>query len=672
MTFACFRLMAVLLIFAVAPVRAEPTHINPRLIAESSTPAPGSTVTIAVEMRTEKRWHGYWSNAGEAGFAPRLTWTVPKGVTIGPAQFPVPQTLVVAGLVNYVFNGDHAILFDVVVPKGAAGTAVPIVLDAEWLACTDEVCVPEAGRFALDLMLGEGQREAGPMFDAFRQRLPRPLGAAAQFARTGDMLRLAIPYPRDAAIGDPHFFPAENGLITDAAPQRFSRKGDAILLEVPAPTGTAAVAGVLAIDGQHGLVLTAQPGTVPTGGMPIGPQTLAAGFTAILLALGGAVLGGLILNVMPCVFPIVSLKALSLARAGESDAKAKREALAYAAGVIATCLALGGIILGVRAGGSQIGWAFQLQDPRIVFVLLVLATAITLNMAGFFELRGFGGGQGLVDKGGTQGAFWTGVLAAFVATPCTGPFMAAALGAALVLPVAAALAVFAGLGVGLALPFVAIAFLPGLRRRIPKPGPWMGRFQRALSVPMALTVVALLWLVDRRLGATGFQFALLAILAVVAVAVMTGRSQHLRLSKAMPVVLAAMLIAGVMAIKTDAFASGSAVELKGEPFSAARLEALRKSGKPVFVYFTADWCLTCKVNEKTAIDTAVVRDAFAQAGVQVLIGDWTAGDATITRFLNAQGVSGVPLYLYYAPGVAEPKQLPQVLTPATLADLTSA
>ena len=232
---------------------------------------------------------------------------------------------------------------------------------------------------------------------------------------------------------------------------------------------------------------------------------------------------------------------------------------------------------------------------------------------------------------------------------------------------------FAGLGVGLALPFVAIAFLPEIAAADAEAGGVDGTvFSARWRCRWALTLVALLWLVDRRLGATGFQFALLAILGVVAIAVLTGRSQRLRVSKAMPAVLAVMLVAGVTAIKTDAFASGSSVALKGEPFSEARLEALRKTGKPVFVYFTADWCLTCKVNEKTAIDTRLVQEAFAKAGVQVMIGDWTSGDGAITRFLNAQGVSGVPLYLYYAPGAAEPRQLPQVLTPATLADLTSA
>ena len=668
----CFRLMTVIVALLAAPAFAQTTHITPRLVAESSTPAPGSTIALAIDMRTESGWHGYWSNPGEAGFPPRLTWTLPAGVTTAEVRFPVPHTLTVANLMNYVFEGDHALIVPLTIPANLPkGTVLPIRLDAEWLACTDQVCVPEKGSFDLTLRTGDGARDNGARIDAWEAKLPKPLGANAVFSGSGDRLRLGIPFPANAALANPHFFPATSGLIVDAARQEFSRDGDMLILDVPVPkNASGAVAGVLSLGTGRGLTIVAKPGAVPLGGASIVSAGLGSGWMALLLALGGAILGGLILNVMPCVFPIVSLKALSLARAGGDERAAKHEAVAYAAGVILTSLALGSIILAVRAGGSQLGWAFQLQDQRIVFVLLVLATAITLNLAGFFELRGFGGGQALVDRGGTAGAFWTGILAAFVATPCTGPFMAAALGAALVLPVPAALAIFAGLGFGLALPFLLIGFVPALRRLMPRPGPWMGRFQRVLAVPMALTVVALLWLVDRQSGATGFQFALLAIGLVAAIAVATGRGQKLVLRPAMPLLLAALFAGGVALIKTDAIAASAPV-LPATPFSEARLASLRAEGRPVFVYFTADWCLTCKVNEKTALESAAVRDAFAKANVAVVVADWTDGNAAITRVLNSHGTNGVPLYLYYAPGVAEPKQLPQVLTPATLTQLTA-
>ncbi len=664
-----FRMVTAFLALIAIPAVAQ-THIQPQLVAESSAPAANAAVAIALDMRTDKGWHGYWSNPGEAGFAPRLKWTLPKGVTlVGDPQYPVPQTLIVADLMNYVFEGDHALVmrFDIA-PGLAKGTPLPIRVDAEWLVCTDEVCVPERGTYSLDLKVGDGARDAQLAFDAFRTKLPVPLGSSVTFAQTSGQLRLAIPFPAGAKIETPHFFPAASGLIVDAAPQRFSRSGDQLILTMVAPKDAGgAVRGILSLGGGRGLQIAAQAGVVPPDGKVLGER--ASGLTAILLAIGGAVLGGLILNVMPCVFPIVSLKALSLARAGGDEMAAKREALAYTAGVMATCVALGAVVLGLRAAGTQVGWAFQLQSPWIVFVLLLLATAITLNLAGAFELRAFGGGETLAGKGGVQGSFWTGVLAAFVATPCTGPFMAAALGAALVLPVAAALAVFAGLGLGLALPFLAIGFVPALRRLMPKPGAWMGKFQRFLAIPMALTVVALLWLVYQQQGNVAGDFALLMVAVIGAVALGTGVRQRKGEGLGIVAVLGVMLVTGGIAIKADRITGNAVSAGAGVPFSSKKLAALRAEGKPVFLYFTADWCLTCKVNEKSAIDTRVAQAAFKAAGVTVVVGDWTNGDPVITRFLSEQGASGVPLYLYYPKGGGEPKQLPQILTPGLLAGL---
>ena len=666
MVVQCFRMVTALLALFAFPALAK-THIQPTLIAESSAPAAGSTVTIALEMRTEKGWHGYWSNPGQAGFAPRLVWTLPRGATMGAPEFPVPTTLTVAGLMNYVFEADHALIFAFKVPAGLAkGTPLPIRLEAQWLACTDKICVPERGTFAIDLTVGDGTRDGAAVIDGFRAKLPAPLGATATYARTAGELRMAIPFPAAATIGTPHFFPATSELIVDAAPQMFSRSGDQLLLIVAAPKGgDEPVRGVLSLGNGRGLTIIANAGAVEAGGSRSSESRLAA----VLLAIGGAVLGGLILNIMPCVFPIVSLKALSLARAGGDERTAKREALAYTAGVMLTCVALGGVVLGLRAAGTQVGWAFQLQDPRIIFVLLLLATAITLNLAGAFELRSFGGGDSLARKGGAQGSFWTGVLAAFVATPCTGPFMAAALGAALVLPVPAALGVFAGLGLGLAIPFLAIGFVPRLRRLMPKPGAWMGKFQRFLAIPMALTVVALLWLVYRQQGNVAGDWALVTVAVIGAGAFWSRLRQQNDRPVAMAVIMGAMLAGGAIAIKADRMSANATTADAGVVFSVDRLAALRAEGKPVLLYFTADWCLTCKINEKSAIETDLVRDAFEAAGVTTMIGDWTSGDAAITRFLSEQGASGVPLYLYYPKGGGEPQRLPQILTPSLLAGL---
>jgi thiol:disulfide interchange protein len=336
---------------------------------------------------------------------------------------------------------------------------------------------------------------------------------------------------------------------------------------------------------------------------------------------------------------------------------------------MAICLALGAAVLALRAGGSSAAWAFQLQDPRVILLLLLLVTAIALNLAGLFELPTIGVGGRLASAGGAGGAFWTGALAAFVATPCTGPFMAAALGAALVLPVAAALAVFAGLGLGLALPFLLLGFVPALRRRLPRPGPWMNRLRHILSVPMFLTAIALAWILGRQSGVDGMTIGLASALALGLTLWGVGRGAGdgrlwLRLAPA-----AAAAAAGLMLLPAGGVSQAAAVPLAGEAFSEERLAALRGEGRPVFAYFTADWCITCKVNEKAVLQRAEVSRAFGEAEVAVLVGDWTGGDAAIGRFLQSHGRSGVPLYVYYAPGKA-PEILPQLLTISRVVSLT--
>ncbi len=626
-----FLLIALLAALSLAAPLSAQTHIAASLVAESSAPASGASTTIALRMQPAKGWHGYWLNPGEAGFATRLDWKLPTGVSVSPPLYPVPERLVVAGLMNHVFNGEHALLMQLNVSATAPlQTKLPLRLSADWLACTDKICVPEHADLSLDLITGDGAKQLQPQFDQWRMKLPLPLGGDAHFQQVGKRIRFGIPFPKSAKATDPWFFAQTENAILYPSIQTVALKGDLLTVETnvsgPLPDK---IEGVLSIGEGGGLSIVATPGVVPQIDMPMSARRQAFNWWAVLIALGGAILGGLILNVMPCVFPIISLKALSLARAGGDEAAAKREALAYAGGVILTCTALGGIILGLRASGASVGWAFQLQNPFIIAFLLVLATAITLNLAGFFHLRSFGGGDALARQGGASGAFWTGVLAAFVATPCTGPFMAAALGAALVLPTIAALAIFAGLGLGLATPFLALGFIPALRNRMPKPGAWMLTFQRILAVPMALTVVALAWLLWREIGASPSTQA-------------SAISSHANVVR----------------------------------FDEARLAVLRKDGQPVFLYFTADWCLTCKVNEKTAIERDEVESAFKRAGVTVMVGDWTSGDPIITRFLNDHGVSGVPLYLFYPggkdAGVVMPKVLPQVLTPGMLLALLSA
>ncbi len=687
----CYRLLVTVLwqlcalVLTASAAHAAPTHIAAELVAESAG-KPGETITLAIRMRPEAGWHGYWSNPGDAGLGMTLTWALPAGAKAGEPQYPVPQTLLISGLMNHVYDREYAVLVPITLAANATpNSRQPVTLDAQWLACTHEICVPERAHLETELVIG-ARSAPDPRFDRWRAQLPAPLGAQAHFVREGQTVRLGIPLPASLKLNAPHFFAAEDKLIDYAAPQRFSRKGDLLLIELDRPKIAArefqTLAGVLRLGAEgDGLMIAAVPGPLPSGGVPLaGSETATGGkappLASLPLLLLAALAGGLLLNVMPCVFPILSLKALSLARAGESAAQARGEGLAYTAGVVLACAAMGGLLLGLRAAGQEVGWAFQLQEPGVVAALLLLAVAITANLLGLFEFAVPGFATSGVTAGGSQshlrGAFATGLLAAFVATPCTGPFMAAAMGAALLLPVPAAMALFVTLGIGLALPFLAIAYVPALRRMLPRPGRWMVLFRRWMALPMALTAAALLWLASR-LGGDVFALVALALaVALVVLLVITGRQQRAGRS-ALGVTAAGLLAIALVGFVTlprlEAAPSSEAQGvLPSQPFSEAALAKARAEGKPVFAYFTADWCLTCKVNEEAAIERTEVRDAFAKAGVVVLRGDWTRRDSAITRYLTAQGAAGVPLYMWY-PAKGEPRQLPQVLTAAGLAAL---
>jgi DsbC/DsbD-like thiol-disulfide interchange protein/cytochrome c biogenesis protein CcdA len=656
---------------AAQPLGARPNDIAVELVAESDAPAAGQAVTLAFSFTPDPGWHGYWLNPGEAGLPARVEWQLPQGVEAEPLRFPVPQTLLISGLMNYVYEGPHAVLTRLQVPAGLApGTALPVRVRIDYLACTDKICVPQRADLALELSVGDGRvaAERRAQFDTWRAALPRPLQTQATYTVEGGRLRVALPLPQGAAVEEAYLFPAAPGVLRYTADQAASRNGDMVIVETDAAPGAdrlQGIEGLLRTGEGQGLAFTARPGPVPPAGEPIGrPAGLAA---ALLWALLGALLGGLILNVMPCVFPILSLKALSLARAGGDAAAVRREALAYGAGVILTCLALGAVLLALRAGGAAVGWAFQLQEPRFVLVLLLLVTAIALNLAGLFRLPGLSvAGKG----GGAPGAFAAGALAAFIATPCTGPFMAAALGATLLLPAWGSLLVFGALGLGLALPFLLLGLVPATRRWLPKPGPWMVRLQRILSVPMFATALGLAWVLGRQTGVDGMTLGLAAVLTFGLALWWLGARGETRQRWAAAALMLAAVAAPMLWLRAGdtSGAAPAAARLGAEPFAESRLAALRAERRPVFLYFTADWCITCKVNENGALASPQVADAFAARGVRVLEGDWTLGDPAIGRFLERHGRSGVPLYLYYAPG-EEPRILPQVLTAAALTDL---
>ncbi len=659
--------LLVLMLVLGGRAAAAPNNIAAQLVAEGPG-EPGGTVWLAFHMEPAPGWHGYWRNPGDAGLGMSTQWSMPPGASVGELAYPVPTTLLVSGLMNHVYKGAYAVLVPLRLPADArVGARLPIAVVAQWLACTDTICVPERARLETGVSVGKPAISA--RFDRWRAALPAPLGADAAFALSDKGVRIAIPLPASVPLDAPHFFTGEDKVADYAARQAFFRQGDRLIVELArakfAPQSPERLTGVLRLSpAGDGLEIVALPGPVPAGGTRL--ESAGSAIPALGWLLLGALAGGLLLNVMPCVFPILSLKALSLARAGESEAEARVEGLAYTAGVVLACAALGALLLALRAGGAQVGWAFQLQEPLVVAGLLLLAAAIPANLAGLYEFAV----PFFAREGAPQGAFATGLLAAFAATPCTGPFMAAAMGAALLLPPLPAMALFATLGLGLALPFLAVAFVPALRRRLPRPGPWMVRFRHWMAVPMGLTALALVWLASR-LGGTGFALAAGALAAVLVLALaLAGRRQRAGRSALALVsgALALVLAGGALGLPATVRAPSAAAAgiVPSTPFSEAALARARASGQPVFAYFTADWCLTCKVNEQVAIERAEVRDAFAAGKVTVLRGDWTRRDPDITRYLTAQGAAGVPLYVWYPAGAGAPEVLPQVLTPAML------
>ena len=701
MVFALF--MGALLGVLSAPVAAQGTaHIDASILARSNSPKPGTTTRIAVRMVPRPGWHGYWINPGDSGLSVEAKWTAPDGVTVGELRHPAPALLELVGLASYVHKGAFTLLTDLTLDGDIApGTAIPLRAHLSWLACSDTLCVPERATLELRLTAGDGTIDAAaaPLFRAAEAALPIGGRLKLVVEREGDEWHFDIDGGTDLDASTARLFPAQDGWFAASAPQSLARRGTGWRVTVAASDNAVPTPsdfrGVFADSKRSFALMASGPREIPKAGAPPAqsePASAAADLPAAAkkpapvqgsthaapadtgafrIALTGAILGGLLLNLMPCVFPILSLKALSLARSGADRHTAKVEGLAYFAGSVATTTALGAILLTARAMGHDIGWSFQLQDPRMILLLMLLSLAIALNLAGLFEVSAPSLSGNWMTKKGGLGAFGTGALAALIATPCSGPFMGVALGAALVLPVPAALAVFAGLGLGMALPFLLIAFVPRLQRWLPKPGAWMGSFRRILAIPMLLTAIGLAWVLGRQSGVDGLAIGLL-IAALAGVGLWWvglrqngGRSAMVGLVP----VTAALLFAIAVELPRPAAATAQAVA-GTQVFSEARFAELRAQGAPVFVDFTADWCLVCQVNKRVAIDRADTQAAFSKAGVTTLVADWTRGDPAITRFLASRGRNSIPYYLF-APPKDRVRELPQVLSSEMLIGLAN-
>ncbi|MBO1075095.1 thioredoxin family protein [Roseomonas marmotae] len=646
------------------------------LAAEVAAIAPGEPFRIGLRQRLAPGWHTYWQNPGDAGTPPEIALALPEGASAGAIQWPAPQRIPYGPLVNYGYEGATLLPLEVTPPATLApGQSFTIEAQASWLVC-EQVCIPEEGRFTLTLPVEASPRPDPAMAVLFQRaeaELPRPSPWQASLGFQGPQGALLLTGEdlSPATVREAFFFPLEWGVLDHAGAQPLEVTQGALRLGLPRGSAElpARLAGVVAITDGAGLrsaySLSATPGPVPaalpgggTGSLPLGQALL------------WAALGGLILNLMPCVFPILAMKALGIARlSGAARATVRAHGASYTAGVVLCFLALGGALMALRLAGQTAGWGFQFTSPLFVALTGWLMLAVGLNLSGVFQTGGpVGAGGGLTARGGHLGSFATGALAVLVATPCTAPFMAAAIGAAMALPPAGTLAVFGALGLGMAAPYALLALAPGLARLLPRPGAWMERLKQALAFPMYAAALWLLWVLAQLTGPEGLAAALAGGLAIGFGAWALGSAQgargRWRLLGRGGAVLALLLAAATLPRLAEAPppAAAQAAEGGAEPWSEARVAAARAEGRPVFVNLTAAWCITCKVNERVALDTPAVREAFAARDVAYLTGDWTRGGEEIAALLRAHGREGVPLYLVYAPGTGTPEVLPQILT----------
>ncbi len=702
--------LAVFAVLAAAAASAAPVrtgHVQAELVAQKSAFVPGADNVVALKLVLEKGWHTYWRNPGDSGLPTTLAWTLPAGISAGAIEWLPPRVLPAGPLTNYGYEDEalHPVKLRAAPGFRTQGT-VTLAARADWLVCR-ETCIPEGADLTLTLPVATQAADDprnGAALGAALAQVPGALSAQGWRAMaTGEGQHVALQLTPPAGAPDAgamRFFPDDDGRIEPSGMQTLARRDGAYLLTLPVAyqmdkgfvriTGLLTAAGA-GFSGAHAATIDVPlAGAVAAGPKPVdaaaAPLALSpasslaapAAMTLVLAALF-ALAGGVILNLMPCVFPVLSLKVLGFAQRNDDRATMRREAYAFAAGVIATFVALGIALLVLRAAGEQLGWGFQLQSPVVIASLAALFFVLGLNLAGVFEfgqllpasLRGFTSRNRAVD------AFASGVLAVVVASPCTAPFMGAALGFALTQSASATLAIFVMLGVGMALPYALLALFPAWQRRLPRPGAWMLRFKQLLAFPMFATVAWLAWVLGVQLDNDAVLRLMLALLALAFAlwawhamqgggARAFGMAALVALAAAIAVALPLATLDAKSADATPA-ATTSGAEGGWQPFSPASVASLSAAGRPVFVDFTAAWCVTCQVNKRMTLQRDAVRGAFAQHGVALLRADWTRRDPQITAALARLGRNGVPVYVLYRPG-KEPLLLPEILTQQVVLD----
>jgi thiol:disulfide interchange protein DsbD len=743
--FALFLLLAAGLPARAASSFADADHVRVELLV------PGDNLysidflnDAGLYFKLEPGWHIYWKNPGDAGLPPHIQWTLPKGITAGQMLFPAPKRLPLGPLMDYGYEDE--VLFPLKLHVANSVKAGTVILHAkvEWLVCRAS-CIPGKAELELRKNVYVGildmKYTPPPLFKRFIDQIPKPLPARTRpvFQPTPTGFRLVVETGQRET--EAMFFPEDQDILDNPAPQKLTSTANGLILDLKKDANLAAnparLRGVLELSGGRAYEIVALPGVgepseehaagtrgpADSGALVAGaeapgyhtPASAAGGaapsapaetskassakasgastfsWALLLRASGLAFLGGLLLNLMPCVFPVLFLKGLALVSSGNEERhKLRAHGLVYAAGIVVSFWALVAVLLGLRAAGATLGWGFQFQSPAFLALMAGLLFFLGLSLAGQFEigltLTGAGGAllvdeQGAARRGYT-GSFLTGVLAVVVATPCTAPFMGAAIGYALSAPAAVTFAVFTALALGLAAPYFALTMQPAWTRLLPRPGVWMEILRQAISVPIFVTVIWLAWVLAAAYGA-GILATLLASFLLLAIAGwFLGRWPARRWSTAVAalillgVVVLAVFAPGELAVAPvpltwqDATALASLPRIQGgwQPWSEAAVSRSLAAGRPVFVDFTAAWCLSCQVNERVALDQPSVQQAFKNDDVALLRADWTRHDEAITQALTALGRSGVPAYALYVPGETSPRLLPEVLTPGIVTD----
>jgi len=680
--------------FSLSGSEVATANVKAHLVSEVGSIAPGQTFWIALEFNIRDGWHTYWRNPGDSGQATTLVWKLPPGFTAGDIVWTTPHRFEIPPLVNYGYAKHAVHLVNIQAPKDlTVGTPIVLSAKASWLVCSD-VCIPEDAELQLKLPVNGVPGGVDPkdavLFTTARSELPSAQLAATTARIEGDRLVISLGKEWGATLSQIKslaFFPYDDGGIEYGAPQILTRTHDAVELAMKVgyqPPKAGSVRGVLLATEQSGNDLDVVPMEIAAtfsgaGGSQLNgePRQETASLPTLFLL---AILGGLILNLMPCVFPVLSIKAMGLVeQARKHPTVVRAKGVVFAAGVVGSMLCLAAVLLALRAGGEQIGWGFQLQSPLFVTLMVYLLLAVGLNLSGVFEVGGTlaGIGDGLTQGDGYRASFFTGVLTTLVATPCTAPFMAAAVGAALTKPPMVALCIFGALGFGLALPYLLLSFAPWLRRALPKPGAWMDTLKQIFAFPIYASAAWLLWVLAQEASSIGLGIALAGaiLIALAAWAYQKSKSSSTgaRVAALITATLAVLLAIGLPVRFVDVAAAASKVSPGGartadewQPYDAAEVAKLNAAGRPLLVNFTASWCLTCLVNERNAFADSAVQDVFRNKGVTLMKGDWTNRDPAITQALAAFGRAGVPLYVVYNsnPGSSEPVILPQLLTPS--------